>query len=79
MAGIIRHIVCLTPTVPCIRRTLKIAPDNFSEPGTAILIHPNPQIKKPPQGWFDYLVEMGGIEPPSASTPPSALHAYFVY
>jgi len=41
--------------------------------------NPFPQIKKPPQGWFDYLVEMGGIEPPSASTPPSALHAYFVY
>ena len=25
------------------------------------------------------LVEVGGIEPPSASTPPSALHAYSVF
>jgi len=61
------------------KRAFNFAPGKISEPGTAILIHPSPQIKKPPQGWFDYLVEMGGIEPPSASTPPSALHAYFVY
>jgi hypothetical protein len=25
-----------------------------------------------------YLVEAGGIEPPSVSTPPQALHAYLV-
>ena len=41
--------------------------------------------KKPPEseacGWYwipmDFnLVEAGGIEPPSANSPPSALHAY---
>lgn len=61
------------------KRAFNFAPGKISEPSTAILTHSNPQIKKPPQGWFNYLVEMGGIEPPSASTPPSALHAYFVY
>jgi hypothetical protein len=41
-------------------------------------IHIN-QIKKPPQGWFVYLVEAAGIEPASASDSLSALHAYPSY
>ncbi len=37
-------------------------------------IRQNPQIKKPPQGWLFYLVELGGIEPPSANPLQTVLH-----
>lgn len=30
--GIIRHLLCLTPAGPRIRRAFKIVPDDFSEP-----------------------------------------------
>jgi len=32
------------------------------------------QTKKPPEGGFCCLVELGGIEPPSASPPQTVLH-----
>ena len=39
-------------------------------------IYIDAQIKKPPIGWFHYLVEAAGIEPASASPLPRVLHAY---
>jgi len=36
----------LTPSGPCRRRTLKIAPGNFFEPGTWVLIHIKSTNKK---------------------------------
>ena len=58
---------------------VKIRSRRIFEPVSGLNPTPDPQTKKPPQGWFCCLVEMAGIEPASASTPPSALHAYSVY
>jgi len=49
------------------------------EPGTRLLIRTTAKTKKGRLvATFSRLVEAAGIEPASASLPPSALHAYSV-
>ena len=70
---------CISPSGLHRKHAFKFVPDEFVEPEAVSLQHQIRQTKKPPRGWFCCLVEMAGIEPASASTPPSALHAYPIF
>jgi len=56
----------------------KFFPEKFVKLLMGVLIYSTSTNKKAPQKTegLVYLVEAGRIELPSASTPPSALHAY---
>ena len=59
---------------PVVRRLATCGSNSLLTPRPVGSIRLNPQIKKPPQGWLFYLVELGGIEPPSANPLQTVLH-----